>query len=49
MEDKMLALIFQTFNGKLAPVAHYISAWKQTAKRFGHGMRTDSALLVTLC
>ena len=49
MEDKMLVLIFQTFNGKLAPVSHYISAWNQTAKRFGDGMRTDSALLVTLC
>ena len=49
MEDKMLALIFQTFNGKLALVSHYISALNQTVKSFGDGMRTDSALLVTLC
>ena len=27
MEDKMLSLIFHSFNGRLPPVAYYVSAW----------------------
>ena len=49
MEDKMMALIFQTFNGQLAPESYYISAWNQTLRRFGESMRTDGHKLVTRC
>ena len=48
MTDKLLMLIFQTFDGRFAPVSFYISAWNQTIKRWSDSIRTDGAILSTL-